>query len=91
MLLATRLPGLSLPKIIALLPFLNLNFTPDRSPTEKTHSVLPSAEAVFRHQTGASQRRGTDILGNQNQKLLLEAASTLGSEYWVSFLLRTFL
>lgn len=40
----------------------------------------PSEEAVFRHQTGASRCRGTDFLGNQNQKLLLEAASTFGSE-----------
>ena len=43
----------------------------------------PSEEAVFRHQTGASQCRGTNFLGNQNQKLLLEAASTFGSEHWV--------
>lgn len=45
---------------------------------EKTqiHSPSPSEEAVFRHQTGASQCFLNQLLRKLNQKLLLEAAST---------------
>ena len=56
---------------------------PQEKKKKKPILSSPSEEAVFRRQTGASRCCGTDFLGNQNQKLLLEAASTFGSEHRV--------